>query len=240
MTCIYVAWEAGIKYGHYNIRLLRGPVYQQDLLNEYIEVEYDEIKSEKVVRTIQKKISLEAYISVYYASLSHEEDALQAIYDFLRLGFKVGPRILGMKSYPEVLRMMELKRKVGNEAHLFREFIRFTCVDSRIYIGVVEPKSNVIMLMANHFADRMPSEYWIILDEKRRYAVIHPKDEDYYRRELNDYEFNYLMDAYQRNDEYTDMWKTFFEAIGIKERKNKRCQRNMFPVWMRKNAVEFK
>ena len=41
-------------------------------------------------------------------------------------------------------------------------------------------------------------------------------------------------------DEYTDLWKTFFRAIAIDERKNYVCQRNLFPLWKRKHAVEFK
>jgi hypothetical protein len=41
-------------------------------------------------------------------------------------------------------------------------------------------------------------------------------------------------------DTYTDLWKTFFHAVGIKERENYICQRNLFPKWKRKHAVEFR
>ena len=41
------------------------------------------------------------------------------------------------------------------------------------------------------------------------------------------------------NDEYTDMWKIFFETIAIKQRYNPECQRNLMPVWMRKHVTEF-
>ena len=41
------------------------------------------------------------------------------------------------------------------------------------------------------------------------------------------------------DDEYTDLWKVFFETIAIKERTNSKCQNNLFPMWTRTHAVEF-
>ena len=239
MSCIYDAWVYGISVGHEQVRLCKEPVYQQDLFHEYIHVDYDEEKTNKVIRSIQRKISWGAYISVFYACLSIEEDAMQAIYDFLRLGFRVGAQVLDMQNRPEVMRMWELRRRIGNEATYFKEFARFTSMDSKVYLCHIEPKNNVLLLVADHFADRMPSENWVMVDDARRYAVIHPKDEESYVRELSEEEFLALRKAYSQKDEYTYLWKGFFEAIGIKERENRKCQRNMFRMWMRKNVVEF-
>lgn len=239
MTCIYDAWCAGIKEGHENILLRKEPILQQDLFHEYIHVDYCEEKTTKVIRSIQKKISWSAYISVFYACLSVEEDALQAVYEFLRIGFKVGGKVVDMKNEPAVLRLMEIRRKVANEATLFREFVRFTSVGGGVYSAHIETKNNILLIIANHFADRMPSEHWMIVDDTRKYAIIHPKNEDYFTRELTDSEYADLRMAYEQVDEYTDMWEIFFETIAIEERINPRCQRNLFRIWMRKNAVEF-
>ena len=94
--------------------------------------------------------------------------------------------------------------------------------------------------MAEHFADRMPSEHFVIVDDNRRLAVVHPKDEELYFMYLTDEEFDVLSRSEDFEDEYTRLWRTFFKTIGIKERENRACQRNMFPIWMRKHAVEFK
>lgn len=53
-------------------------------------------------------------------------------------------------------------------------------------------------------------------------------------------EFESLRKTEQYEDEYTEMWKTFFQAVAIKERENYVCQRNLFPIWKRKHAVEFR
>ena len=72
-------------------------------------------------------------------------------------------------------------------------------------------------------------------NKKRRSGESQPSIED---------RINEAMDPIttdeEYEDEYTDLWKTFFHAIAIDERKNYVCQRNLFPLWKRKHAVEFK
>lgn len=80
----------------------------------------------------------------------------------------------------------------------------------------------------------------MIIDDKRKIACIHPKDGTNYLRYLTDEEFDTLQKTEEYTDTYTDLWKTFFHAVGIKERENYICQRNLFPKWKRKHAVEFR
>ena len=240
MTCIYDAWADALRIGHDQIRLKKEPIFQATLLDEYIHVDGDCSKAEKVTRSIRRDISSRAYLYVYYASLSAEEDALQAIYNFLRVGFAMGADVLENYTNPHVMRIMELYRSIGNESHHFREFARFQSLDGRVYVSHLEPKSDVVMLVGRHFADRMPSEHWMIVDDNRKTACVHPKDGENYLRYLTDEEFDALRKTEAYEDEYTGMWKTFFHTIGIKERENYVCQRNLFPIWKRKHAVEFK
>ena len=240
MTCIYDAWSEALKIGHNQIQLKKEPVFQQTMFDQYIHVDGDPSKAEKVIRSIRRDISEAAYQNIYYASLSAEEDALQAIYDFLRVGFPIGSRILEQYTNPPVMKLLEIRRRVSNEAHHFREFARFQSLENQVYVCHLEPRSDVIMLVGNHFADRMPSEHWMIIDDNRKTACVHIKDRENYLRYLTDDEFQTLRQTESYEDEYTDMWKTFFHAISIEQRKNYVCQRNLFPLWKRKHAVEFK
>ena len=79
--------------------------------------------------------------------------------------------VLEQYSNPHVMRMLELRRKVGNESHHFNEFARFQSLDRKVYVSHLEPKSDVIMLVGRHFADRMPSEHWMIIDDNRKTDV---------------------------------------------------------------------
>ena len=120
------------------------------MFDEYVHVDGDNVKAEKVIRSVRRDISDEAYLDVYYATLSAEEDALQAIYNFLRVGFAVGSKVLEQYSNPHVMRMLELRRKVGNESHHFNEFARFQSLDRKVYVSHLEPKSDVVMLVGRH------------------------------------------------------------------------------------------
>jgi len=237
LTCIFDAWASGL--GHDNVALQLEPLGQMDLLTEYIHVESDSLKAERVRNSIIRKISQAAYMWVYYASLSAEPDALDTIYRFLVLGFKVGAHVMSMLQEAAVMRMMELRRQVGNEAHLFREFIRFTSHNNILYTAHFEPKSNCILLVSQHFADRMISEYWMIIDDARGIAAVHNPNEQCYFRQLTDAELNTLSATEDIYDEFTMLWQEYFKTIAIKERENPTCQMNHFPKWMRKHATEF-
>lgn len=175
MTCIYDAWSAALKVGHSQIQLRKEPVFQQTMFDEYIHIDVNPSKAEKVIRSIRRDISEEAYLDIYYASLSADEDALQAIYNFLRVGFAVGNTVTRLYTNPHVVKLLEIRRRVSNEAHHFREFARFQSLDSKVYISHLEPQNDVIMLVGRHFADRMPSEHWMIIDDNRKIACVHPR-----------------------------------------------------------------
>lgn len=239
MCCIFAAWEKALVVGHSQVRLRKEPIVQSTLFDEYIHVEYEENKYQRIIAGIREKISGTALFQVRYALLSVEEDALDSIYRFLIKGFKVGAEVLLQLADPDVMRLFELKRAVGNEAHYFREFARFHSIDEQVYVCHLEPKSNVIEIVGHHFADRMPSEHFVIVDDNRKMAVVHPKDEECYIRILDEEEFQVLAAAEQYNDSFTQLWKTFVDTIAIKQRENSACQRNLFPLWMRKHATEF-
>ena len=239
MTCIYDAWVYALRVGHDKVQLRTEPIVQATLFDEYVHVDADAEKTEKVLRSVRNKIGMQAYIDVYYACLM-EDDVLDDIYRFLRIGFQAGPRVIGMLAEPPVSRMLEIRRAVGNEIHHFREFARFQSLENQVYVSHLEPRNDVIMLVGNHFANRMPSEHWMIIDDNRKTACVHVKDGENYLRYLTDEEFETLRQTESYEDEYTDMWKTFFHAISIEQRRNYICQRNLFPLWKRKHAVEFK
>ena len=237
MTCIYRVLEA--KKGSQNVRLEIEPVEQMDLLTEYVHVEVDPELAHKVVRSIRTKISAKAYYQVYLAAMSNDPGRLDDIYRFLRIGFAVGGKVTECLREESVMQIFELSRQVSNERHFFREFLRFTRIEPGIYVAHMEPKGNVVALVAGHFADRMPSEDWMIIDDGRGLGVIHPKNEPFYVTKFREEEMERLCQTEQQEDLYTQMWKEFFYTIAVEKRKNPGCQRNMFPLRYRKHVTEF-
>ena len=237
LTCIYYAWTS--KLGHENIQLVFEPVDQMSLFNNYIHVDSEPDKAEKVMIAVKNKISPFFYNEISYISMAYEDDVMEIIYHLMMLGFKYGNHALKMYQYRDVARYQEIRKRIGNEVCRFKEILRFHQVSKELYVAHIEPKSQLVMAMGPVFADRMPSENWIVVDDIHREAVIHPKDEMFYIKQLNDLEYKNLLETEEANDNFTDLWKVFFETIAIKERHNTRCQNNLFPLWTRKHAVEF-
>lgn len=237
LTCIYDAWAS--RLGHRNIRLEVEPVGQISMFDTYVHVDYDEGKANSVIDAIVHKISGYFYSMIAYPYGACEVDTLDTIYRMVVLGFKYGPAALDMYQYREVARFKEISIRYGREANSFFEFVRFHLVGDRVYIAHIEPKSHVMIPVAEHFKDRMPSEYWIIVDDVHREAVVHPINEPFYLVKLTDDEFEKLTVTESYNDSFTRLWQNYFNAIAIEERKNRRCQMNHFPVWKRAHAVEF-
>lgn len=237
LTCIYDAWASG--KGHKNIRLQLEPVEQLTLFDEYVHVEKDPEKVEKVIRSIKRKLSPQFYRDIAFTSLAYEEDALDNMYRCLLLGFSLGPQALQMVQYRDIMRHQQIRIRLGKEVNRFQEFLRFHRIEGGIYAAHFEPKSRIALALGPIFQDRMPSEHWIIIDDIHREAVIHPKDEPFYLRALTEDELTRLQKTDQVNDIYTDLWKTFFHTVAIEERKNPRCQQNLYPLWTRKHSVEF-
>lgn len=235
LSCIYDAWTS--KRGHKNIKLMLEPVEQMTLFDEYIHVDADSEKVEKVMDAVNMKISPWFYRQLAYSSMAYEEDVLDNMYHCMILGFHHGPDALGMVQYADIMRHNEIRKRLGNEVNRFQEVLRFHQV-GEVYIAHFEPKSRIAIALGPIFEDRMPSENFVIVDDIHKEAVIHHKDEHFYMYKLSDEELTRLLQTEEENDSYTDMWKVFFDTIAIKERTNKKCQDNLFPMWARKHAVE--
>ncbi len=236
MTCIYDAWAA--RLGHSNIRLMTEPVEEPELFCQYRHIDPDPEKCRKVIRSVRTKISPNAYQDIYRSAMHWNPDKLDIIYRFLVLGFACGSQVTRMLNNPYVSALFELNRKVANESHQFREFIRFSRLNDQALFSLIEPKCNILTLVASHFADRMPSENWLITDKKRLLAVVHPKDKDYFLTSITPQELAHMEEA-QKGDSYSSLWKAFFHSVSVEARANYRCQRNFLPLWYRKNMTEF-
>ncbi len=236
-TAVYDAWASGL--GHQNVALALNGDYNLSLFARYVSVTTDYEKSFRVARSVQRKLSSAVFDMAYRASLSNDPEKADAIYRFLVLAFRRGPKIVSMLGLPQVQTIFALHRRVSNEAHYFVEFTRFSALAQHLLYGKICPKANVLPLTAPHFADRLPSESWILLDEKRNLAALHPADRDWVLMPVQKDELEALCHYDTEEDQYRSLWKLFHKTIAIRERTNPRCQMTHLPLWYRKNMTEF-
>ncbi len=240
LTGIYDAGTS--RYGHDYIRLettCPDGFSEMQLFCEYIEIAPDSKKADIVADSVKDKISSAVYMNILHLLLSSDTEKANIAYHFLVYGFHIGERIIHALQIPWVKQVFEINRAVENEAHFFREFLRFSNKDN-IYISVIEPKNHIVSLIMPHFADRLNTESFIIYDKTHMEAGMHPASNEWYIRNLLPDEGRTLEKMYNNNDTTASLWKTFFDAIAIKERTNPSLQRNMCPIHFRKYMTEFK
>ena len=102
LTCIYEAFNSGL--GHKNIKLMLEPIREYTLFDEYVHVNGDVDKAEKVRRSVISKISPHVYHEMCITAMAYEEDVLDNIYHVLILGFSMGENVLNMMQYRDIIR----------------------------------------------------------------------------------------------------------------------------------------
>lgn len=234
MTAVYDGWVL-MNQGH-RINIHPGENYAPTFFSEFIPIKTNKIKAEKVAASIRIKISYDAYSMVYKTCMHFDESRADAVFEFLKIAYPAGAKVTKMLGNPAVMRVMELSRKVSNEAHAFREFIRFEELKGNILFSRIEPKCDVISLIYSHFQNRYPEENWIIYDVNRKKAALHQYKSNTIL--VNGQDLEELTADMQCSDEYVDLWKVFFDAIAIESRINPKCQQNHMPKWYRKHITE--
>lgn len=240
-TAIYQAWAS--RNGHANNKIETkcetGNYTNIELFSKYISVETDYSISMKVAKSIKTKISEDAYHMICSVALSNYQEKADLIYRFLILGFAMGAKVVQHLGNEVVGKMFQLSRKVNNEVHNLLGFIRFTEQENNVLIAVIHPQNNVLALVVPHFADRLPQERFIIIDESRSLAALHASGKEWFIIETDGITRDIKNDYSVKESKYQDLWKAFFSSIAIKERSNYKLQRNNLPLRYRNDMTEF-
>lgn len=205
--------------------------YQPSLLDETIELELDnnfDISKIKVTKKILK--------TIYYVYLSTDEHKELIIYYFLLNGLKYQDKIFTMRNLKCVNSTLKIAKYVSNENHKLKGFLRFQELENHILYAEISPTNNVLELLSIHFMKRLKNEYWIIKDVGRNTYSFYDKQKYYI---IADENINLkTLGAIEKEKEVENLWVTFFNTIGIKERKNNQCQMNFMPKKYWKYIIE--
>ena len=205
--------------------------YLPSLLDETIELKLDnnfDISKIKVTKKILK--------TIYYVYLSTDELKELIIYYFLLNGLKYQDKIFTMRNLKCVNSTLKIAKYVSNENHKLKGFLRFQELENHILYAEISPTNNVLELLSIHFMKRLKNEYWIIKDVGRNTYSFYDKQKYYI---IADENINLkTLGAIEKEKEVENLWVTFFNTIGIKERKNNRCQMNFMPKKYWKYIIE--
>lgn len=236
---IYDAWKMKPTREQVGVAL-RGNI-EQELFCEYVESEPSEKKADAVEHMIHKHLGMEAYREIYHAMLSHNTEKGNAVLGMMIEARNIpnSRRIAEHLGNEDVCKVFELSRRVSNEAHFFKEIVRFRELSNGVLFAEIEPENQILTCIAEHFANRLPLENWLIYDAVHNMTLIHQREKHWFlvTGEKPDREKTALYSHKERQME--TLWKGVCESISISERENYRLQRQHLPLKYRKHMVEF-
>lgn len=198
------------------------------------EIETDAEKAARVLRSIPKKLGGEAtgfLRRAYLTCLPHRELHMLL---FLRLGYKTGPRVMNLLTDDTVHTLTAAVQFLGREAHLYKEFIRFSDFKGAL-VSEIEPKNLVLPLLIQHFCERLPEEQFLIYDRNHGMALIyHP-----HHAEIVPIESLELPEPDETERAYRELWRMFYKTIEIEGRHNPRCRMGLMPKRYWRCMTEF-
>jgi len=234
LTAIYDAWADPVPNKEIEITL--DSIEQMDMFMDCQRVIPSYERAMKVVETIQKRLGFQSYKMIEGALLASAKDKAQALFCMLQYAFKRNTDITNDLNNVYVMRIFELNRKSRYEAHLLTGFVRFDKLPNGVYFSTIGPVNDCLPLIADHFSERLNTEPLLIYDEKRERSVVYAPGNPWYFVEgkVTLPEKELLV-----QDQYKDLWKTYFDTMAIKERLNPICQRTHCPLHFRSYMTEF-
>lgn len=207
--------------------------YQVSLDSVVREIEKNDEKSSRVYNAVVEKMSQEALEIMYKAWLSEHCEIGTALYKYIKIGLKIGRKVLSYLQNPDVLMINDLAYKVGAEAHRFLGILRFKKLNNGLYYSKIEPDNNITMIIAEHFEQRMADQPWIIHDIKRNVFALYDTNQVIFVKE------DILISIDNGEDKvFEELWKNYFKTIAIEDRRNPKLQKQFLPRRYWKNLTE--
>ena len=230
LTCIYEAF-----YNHENPDdIVPVDRLEDNFLIQRYHIVTDTGKATRVYKSIEEKISSEALRRVFYAYLSELPLSGVGILNYLRVGYKIGRDVDNNLANDAVLTIEKINHKVSTERHALLGLLRFKMLENGILYATLEPQYNIVGLLAPHFANRMSNENWVIHDIKRNVAAFYNKKEWIIR----DLVLEDDLIIHEDEEDYQEMWKSYYKHISIASRKNIRLKKNNMPMKYWKHLIE--
>jgi len=219
LTCVYVSFYQ---------RELPAAIYRDadeiGLLFPVKDIDTDDVAAQKVESSIVDKICQDALMLVYRCYLSDIDNRELVILHFLRLGYKVGAKVMDMLANEVVHTATKASRRVSGEAHAYKGLLRFSEYNGAL-VAVIEPVTFVLPLLAQHFCNRFPSEQLMIYDKTHKHIFVYQNGE----RHLFPLEKLELPPPDADEEMYRALWRRFYKTIAIEGRINPKLRMSNMP-----------
>ena len=201
---------------------------QQGLFDRRLSIVTEKTKAIRVWQGMKAHLGTKSRQLVADAFLSGEQNVETILYHWLleRIPGRDGRKKkaqLGLK-----IRIDQLARKVRQEAHRLKGFIRFEQTADNTYFARVAPRYDVLPLIRHHFESRFADQRWIIYDTLRRYGLFF--DGKIARAVPMESALPTATISGDASEAFCQqLWQRYYQTVNISARNNPRLHRRLLP-----------
>ena len=205
-------------------------LFQDDIY----EVKTDEKYANKVLKSIKNNFDKKSYNKVLNMFFCDNIEFEMDLLNFILSGFKDKNQLHNINN-KWVFNLNKYEKELFYTVHKMYGFVRFIELDDNTLYAKIETKHNVVYFLGKHFFKRLNNQNYIIHDIDRKIAFI--KNNNFIGIEnIASFEEPKVS---ENEEHFTKLWCKFFDAVSIKERENKKVQRNLMPLLFRTYMTEF-
>ena len=208
--------------------------FTRNFTDRYIEIENDGEKARRVLRALTKYGEENISEHIKICLLSCEDNAVKIAFDYAYLTLSERRNVSDFLADKRVSDFGFTIKKVMSENHRVKGFIRFKETASGILYAPYSPDNDITELLCPHFLTRLSGVPFIIHDVKRNKAGV----SDGKRFKIMTTETDALLNLSDDERSWENLWKNYYKAVNIKERRNRKQQNNLMPLRYRKFLPE--
>jgi probable DNA metabolism protein len=204
-------------------RICSGATYSPGMFEEVHNTITSPAKADRVAKKI-KQIGQRLFKKLFKVYLSERPDREMLVYHIIELALKDRGAAFNDYRNPSVLKVKEIVKQINREVHRMHAFVRFQELADGIWFAAIEPDFDVLPLTGSHFKKRYADQPWVIYDAKRKYGIHYDLTKinfvdvpHLYNKDLSRLKEDFIS---TKEKDYQKLWKDYFEAVNIKERKN--------------------
>lgn len=210
---------------------------QPDLFSDTVMIASDQAVAEQFWQQITGQLSGNARSLIRHGLLADTPIMELIVYRYLLFAFRQGRRSDGMLTHHAVSSLLKISRQVAREAHRYLGFVRFQQVQGGLYYAAIRPDHRILLLIGQHFAERLPDQAWVIHDLRHQEGLVY----DQHTKEwlLLPMERDAKPEPTLQEQRFSGLWQQYFQMLAIPERKNLRLQQGKVPLKVRSCLTEF-
>ena len=217
--------------------VLRGSDVEAGLFADAI-IDVDTVRNAALAfrKRFVERVSRHSFATARYAWHSRKPGIELLVWRYLQTGLEQGSMLERMLTVEPVYSVNLIARQVSHEAHKFKGFVRFSEVDGGFLYARIEPDSDILALIAPHFAERVGDTPWVIHDLRRSSAAVYDLQS---WRLVAGVELAEEPGYTSAEHDYAALWRRYFQHHAIAGRHNPKLQQKHVPLRVRKHLTEF-